>query len=163
MNSQLSRRTVLSFMGLAAVPTTILAMPDDQDNGRPAPLDKELVRKFVSAAHGDLDLVKELLAETPGLLNAVHDWGGGDFEAAIGGAGHMGRRDIADYLIGKGAKTTLFVHTMFGETDVVKAALTQHPQLAQTRGPHGLTMKFHAKKGGEQAKELLEYLESLEA
>ena len=161
MSNSISRRTVLGLLGAAAVPAQVLAMPEDQDNGRPAPLDKKLVKEFVSAAHKNFEMVKAMLEETPGLLNAVHDWGGGDFEAAIGGAGHMGRRDIAEYLIGKGAKTTLFVHTMLGDTEVVKAALARHPQLAQTRGPHGLTMKFHAKKGGERAKAVLDYLESL--
>ena len=39
-----------------------------------------------------------LLDEQPGLLNATWDWGGGDFETALGGAAHMGRRDIVQRL-----------------------------------------------------------------
>jgi len=34
-----------------------------------------------------------MLSEHPTLLNAEYDWGAGDFELAIGGAGHMGRHD----------------------------------------------------------------------
>ena len=41
------------------------------------------------AAHGDLQRSKELLELQPGLLNAAWDWGGGDFETALGGASHM--------------------------------------------------------------------------
>ena len=61
------------------------------------------------AAHGDLEKTKAMLAETPSLLNATWDWGGGDFEMAIGGAGHMGRRDIALFLISQGGRFDLFV------------------------------------------------------
>jgi len=47
---------------------------------RPDPLKPELVKEFVMAAHVDLEKTKALLAETPALLNATWDWGGGDFE-----------------------------------------------------------------------------------
>ncbi len=87
---------------------------------RPDPLKPELVKEFVIAAHGDLEKTKSMLAETPSLLNATWDWGGGDFEMAIGGAGHMGRRDIALFLIGQGARFDLFVAAMLGRLDVVK-------------------------------------------
>jgi len=70
---------------------------------RPDPLKPELVKEFVIAAHVDLDKTKALLTETPALLNATWDWGAGDFEMAIGGAGHMGRRDIALFLISQGS------------------------------------------------------------
>jgi len=62
-----------------------------------------------------MEAVKKLLEETPGLLNASWDWGGGDFETAMGGAGHMGRADIAEYLINKGARMDIFVATMLGK------------------------------------------------
>ena len=157
---RISRRDVLA--ATIASPFVFSSGLAAQRN-RPDPLDKELVKEFVIAAHGDLDKVKLMLEEQPGLLNAVNDWGGGDFEAAIGGAGHMGRRDIAEYLIGKGAKTTVFVHAMLGDLDVVKATLTSFPNLKDSKGPHGIPLKRHAEKGEERAKAVLEYLESLEA
>ena len=127
----------------------------------PEPLDGKLVKEFVSAAHVNLDKTKMMLEEQPGLLNAVHDWGAGDFEAAIGGAGHMGNSEIAEYLISKGAKTTVFVHAMLGNLDVVKATLTSFPNLKDSKGPHGIPLKSHAEKGEERARAVLEYLESL--
>src|SRR5262249_54058606 len=45
-------------------------------------LDPEKVKAFVANAHGDLDAVRELLAEEPALVNAAWDWGGGDWETA---------------------------------------------------------------------------------
>jgi hypothetical protein len=130
---------------------------------RPDPLKPELVKEFVIAAHGDLEKTKTMLAETPSLLNATWDWGGGDFEMAIGGAGHMGRRDIALFLIGQGGRFDLFVATMLGWLDVVKPMLTAFPYLAESKGPHGIPLMVHAQKGGQEAAEVAAFLESLKS
>jgi hypothetical protein len=128
---------------------------------RPDPLKPDLVKEFVVAAHGDLEKTKAMLAETPSLLNATWDWGGGDFEMAIGGAGHMGRRDIALFLIGQGGRFDLFVAAMLGRLDVVKPMLTAFPYLADSKGPHGIPLMVHAQKGGQEAAEVAAFLESL--
>jgi hypothetical protein len=52
-------------------------------------LESKLVEEFVVKAHSDFDRVKELLAQEPALINATWDWGGGDFETALGGASHI--------------------------------------------------------------------------
>jgi hypothetical protein len=130
---------------------------------KPAPLKPELVKEFVVAAHVDLEKTKSLLGETPSLLNATWDWGGGDFEMAIGGAGHMGRRDIALFLISQGGRFDLFVATMLGRLDVVKPMLTAFPHLADSKGPHGIPLMVHAQKGGQEAAEVAAFLESLKS
>ena len=130
---------------------------------RSNPLKAELVKEFVSAAHVDLEKTKNLLAETPTLLNATWDWGGGDFEMAIGGAGHMGRRDIALFLIGQGGRFDLFVAAMLGRLDVVKPMLAAFPHLVESKGPHGIPLMVHAQKGGQEAAEVAAFLESLKA
>jgi hypothetical protein len=130
---------------------------------KPDPLRPELVKEFVIAAHVDLDKTKSLLAETPSLLNATWDWGGGDFEMAIGGSGHMGRRDIALFLISQGGRFDLFVATMLGRLDVVKPMLTAFPYLAQSKGPHGIPLMVHAQKGGQEAAEVAAFLEELQS
>jgi len=121
----------------------------------------ELVHEFVGVAHGDLDRVKALLAQEPGLLNAAWDWGGGDFETALGAAGHMGRRDIALLLIEKGARMDLFVAAMLGEVEMVRATLQAFPELVTSRGPHGIPLIAHARAGGQEAQAVLDYLQSL--
>ena len=83
--------------------------------------------------------------------------GGGDFETALEGAGHVGNKEIANYLIDRGARTNLFVLTMLGKTALVKAFLDLYPQYLTARGPHGLTLLHHAEKGGDDAKELFDY------
>jgi hypothetical protein len=130
---------------------------------RPDPLKPDLVKEFVVAAHGNLEKTKDMLAETPNLLNATWDWGGGDFEMAIGGAGHMGRRDIALYLIASGARFDIFVAAMLGRLDMVKPMLTAFPFLAESKGPHGIPLMVHAQKGGQEATEVVAFLESLKA
>ncbi len=128
---------------------------------RPDPLNLELVKTFVIAGHGDLAKTQQMLTETPGLLNATWDWGGGDFETALGGAGHMGRKDIADFLIGQGARMDIFVAAMLGRIDFVKAALVAYPSLINSKGPHGIPLMAHAKKRGDENAEMVKFLEVL--
>ncbi len=125
-------------------------------------LEANLVQQFVGNSHGDLNRVKELLAQEPGLINATWDWGGGDFETGLGAASHMGRRDIAEFLLENGARLDLFAATMLGKLDIVKAALEAFPDAIRTSGPHGIPLIAHAKAGGDDAKQVLEYLESLQ-
>jgi len=71
---------------------------------RPSALNPELVQEFVGNAHGNKERVQELLEQEPALLQAAWDWGGGDWETALGAAAHMGRQDIARYLLAQGAR-----------------------------------------------------------
>jgi len=128
---------------------------------KPPALQATLVQEFVIAAHGNLDRARELLAQESGLINACWDWGGGDFETALGGAAHMGRKDIADYLLENGARLDLFAAAMLGKLDIVKAALDAYPEAINTPGPHGIPLIAHAKAGGDEAIQVLEYLEKL--
>lgn len=119
-----------------------------------------LVQDFVIFGHYDLDMVKRLLEKDPAVLNSTVDWGGGDWETALGGASHMGRRDIAEFLIGKGARPDTFTAAMLGHLDVVKSLLTAHPPLIDAKGPHGIPLIAHAKAGKNQAEEVVKYLDS---
>ena len=127
---------------------------------RPPALDPATVESFVSKAHGDFDGVRALLGEEPALVNATWDWGGGDWETALGAAGHMGRRDIALFLLEQGARLDLFAAAMLGETEIVRAALAGHPASRGVLGPHGIPLIEHARAGGEEAREVLELLEA---
>lgn len=124
------------------------------------PLKPELVKEFVIAGHGNLEKTKQMLEANPGLLNASWDWGNGDFEEAIEGAGHVGNREIALYLINKGARFNLFVAAMLGKIEIVKSMIEPYPELITSKGPHGLDLIHHATKGGEPAVEVLNYLKS---
>src|SRR5688572_27684981 len=150
------RQTALSTAGALALPVYSFANTS-RNADEPLPADK--VKEFVIAGHGNMDKVKALLTEMPTLLYASWDWKAGDFETALEGAGHVGNKEIANFLIERGARTNLFVLTMLGKTALVKAYLDLYPQYLAARGPHGLTLLHHAQKGGEGAKELFDYLQ----
>lgn len=152
----MKRKTFLSTSGVGVLGFYLpgSAKPTSSSND---PLDTEVVKEFVGAGHNNLPRVKEMLAEYPNLIYSRYDWGNGDFEEAIEGAGHVGDREIAEYLISQGARVNLFVLTMLGETALVKPVLEKYPQLIQAKGAHGFTLLHHAIRGGAPAAELHAY------
>ena len=126
---------------------------------QPAPLDPQLVQAFVGNAHGDLDTVRGALDQEPQLVNAAWDWGGGDWETALGAAAHMGEREIALFLLEHGARLDVFAAAMLGDAEIVQAVLAAHPEMRDARGPHGIPLLAHAQKGGEHAREVVRLLE----
>ncbi|MEP6583716.1 MAG: hypothetical protein ABJA90_05605 [Ginsengibacter sp.] len=155
------QRAIVSAGTILTVPSILLAEPQykfKHPSTDQLPPDK--VKDFVIAGHGDLAKVKSMLQELPTLLYATWDWGGGDFETALEGAGHVGNKEIATYLIAAGARTNLFVLTMLGKTEIVTSYINAFPQYINARGPHGFTFLHHAQKGGDDSKVLLDYFQN---
>jgi len=121
----------------------------------------ELAREMVLVSHFDLKRVKELVGARPSLAKATWDWGFGDWESALGAASHMGNRAIAGFLLANGAHCSLFSATMLGQLDVVKAFVAAQPGIQRTPGPHSISLLAHAKAGGEAARSVYDYLNSL--
>lgn len=107
----------------------------------------EEIKELVFAAHRDFDEVKRILTEKPLLINCANQSKRGDFETAMGGASHMGRKDIADFLVERGARLDIFNHTFLGHFDLVKAMIKAYPQYLNAYGPHGFTLLHHANAG----------------
>jgi len=128
---------------------------------RPPALAADRVREFVIAGHGDLEKVRQMLSDEPGLINAAWDWGGGDFETALGGAAHTGSREIARYLLAQGAHLTIYAAAMLGELDAVRAMLAVQPEAHKYPGAHGIPLLVHAQQGGESAAQVVAFLETL--
>jgi len=124
-------------------------------------INRLMAQDFVIAAHMDIDLVRHLLEREPGLLNATVDWGGGDWETALGAASHMGRADIAGMLLERGARPDIFCAAMLGKLDVVKGLLELEPALIDAKGPHGFGLHFHAAVGGRHSKAVLDHLQAI--
>ena len=160
MKNNASRR---SFIGkFITVSSGIILLPGRAKTQTPKtlPIDSKAVNEFVKVAHSDLNKVKELLQQYSHLLNASWDWGDGDFETAMGAAGHMGLKETANYLINQGARYDIFVMTMLGKTSQVKPIIEEYPHLIDCAGPHGFTLLHHAKQGGAEGAELFEYFQS---
>lgn len=166
----LTRRAVMVSAGAALLaPREAAALvqqkatekwPEIQDFKERTPqLEPWLVKKFVIAAHANLKVTKEMLAEYPALLNAGWDWGSGDFERAIEGAGHMGNAEIAHFLLDNGARMNIFCGAMLGHLEFVKSAVDAYPSLLKSKGPHGLDLMHHARAGKAHSKHVLEWLE----
>lgn len=120
-----------------------------------------MVQDFVIFAHTDIKMVEKLLNREPGLINAFIDWGGGDWESALGAASHMGNREMASFLLERGARMDIFCAVMMGQLEAVKAFLTLQPKLIDAKGPHGFSLHFHAQLAGPDADRMLEYLQSI--
>jgi len=103
---------------------------------------------------------KELLTREPALINSSWDWGGGDWETGLGAAAHMGRRDIAVFLLEHGARLDLFSAAMLGNLDIVRATLETYPDSINISGPHGISLLAHAQAGGNEAIQVYDYLKS---
>lgn len=116
------------------------------------------MQAVVGQAHRSLEKVRELVEATPLLVNSNWDWGGGDFETPLEAAAHTGGREIAGYLLSKGARPSLYAAGMLGQLEVVKAFLAINPQAHLVPGPHGFTLLHCVKKGGDAAKPIFDWL-----
>jgi hypothetical protein len=164
-----SRRSILKFASIA-IPFRALLSKAEALDAQPAGLPMndcfpahppELVREMVIVSHFNPQRVRELVEARPALARAAIDWGFGDWEDALGAASHMGNRAIAEYLIEKGARPSIFSAAMLGQLDVVKSFIAAQPGVQKTRGPHSIPLLEHARKGGPQALPVFEYLQSL--
>jgi hypothetical protein len=148
---------------IAATPQVAASSPDNVPDfpEHDPPIDRGRVKRFVIAGHFNLTAVEKMLAEDPTLINGTIDWGNGDFETALGGASHMGRCDIAEFLLAHNARMDIFAATMLGKIDIVKAAVSVFPDIVHVPGPHKIPLIAHAQKGGVNAVAVLEFLKPL--
>jgi ankyrin repeat protein len=107
--------------------------------------DPDLVARFVGNAHGNLDVVKQMLSEHPELLNAV--WQAVN-ETAIQAATQTGQREIAEFLIARGAPVDICTAAMLGDVRRVDSMLAQDSALAHARGSHDYPVLYHAALSG---------------
>jgi len=135
------------------------AAPDFKPAWKKQQLNRLMVQDFVLYAHSSLDMVKTLLAKEPKLIAATMDWGGGDWESGLGGASHMGNKDIVNFLLENGARIDIFCAAMMGQLEAVRAFLTLQPALIDAKGPHGISLHRHAQMG--KATEVYDYLQSI--
>lgn len=92
---------------------------------RPPRIDPALVSSFVGDAHGDLDEFRALLEREPA-------------------ASHMHNREIALFLLDRGARMDVFAAAMLAYVDLVRAMLEARPELRDAKGPHGIPLSAHA-------------------
>ncbi len=164
-----------SIHRLFAVDREATTQPSDPRGGLPTgfpALNPDDVQSVVGASHFNIERVRELVTKRPALARASWDWGFGDWETALGAASHTGQGEIAQLLIGHGARPNLFTLAMFGELDAVEAVIKAMPGTERIPGPHGISLLDHARAGHGNKRNTSEhrdkacavavYLESLE-
>jgi hypothetical protein len=173
-----SRRVLVksSLLGLVALPIHSILYAksiykvDEQNNNainepkRYPAITEEIANEVVGVSHFNLDRLKELVNKRPELARATWDWGFGDWETAIGAASHVGRKDIVDFLISKGARPDIFTFAMLGAYETVKGMIEFMPGLQRVLGPHGISLLQHAKSGDSKSTksiQLIDYLTAL--
>lgn len=157
------------FLGMAALgivstrarPTLPAISPPPPPSASFPRQDAMMVEEFVRVAHADLARTKQLAEAHPALVKASYDWGFGDWEDALGAASHIGRRDIAEYLMSRGARPTIFSAAMLGDLATVKAMLGATAEAGRALGPHSISLLAHARAGGAAARATFDYLASL--
>lgn len=145
------KKGVLAVGGLAIWPSSSFATPQGQV------FEREEIKEFVFAAHKDFEETKKIVEQKPLILNCTNQPKRGDFETAVGGASHMGRRDIADLLVSKGARLDVFNYAFLGYDEFIMKLLTEYPNLLRAPGPHGFTLLHHANVGDRS--ELAQWLQ----
>lgn len=110
------------------------------------------IDECVGNAHGNLERVRELVGQHPGVVNARATWGETPIEAAT----QMGNRPIVEFLIERGAPVDFFTACFLGRADEVRAELSANPARARDRGVHDLpSLYFAAIAGRPDVAELL--------
>ncbi|MGH2582157.1 MAG: ankyrin repeat domain-containing protein [Anaerolineales bacterium] len=110
------------------------------------PYTQEEANQFIIECHFDLDAVKRKLKEKPELINAYNQE---TIESALGASGHMGREDIAEFLLSKGAEMELATAAMLGRRELIAKALEQDRANARKGGAHNIPIAFHAALSGD--------------
>ena len=120
--AKINRSTFIKT-GVTAVSSFLFssAISQTQQPEQPQPIKLEWVKEFVGVCHSKFDRAKEMLENDPQFLHVSFDWGGGDFESGIEAAGHVGNKEIATYLLSKGARYNIYLACMLGHLDVVKS------------------------------------------
>jgi uncharacterized protein len=104
----------------------------------------EQIREFVIAGHGNLEKVRQMLAENPKLLNASYRWNENDTETAIQAAAQVGSANVAEFLLKQGAPLEICTAAMLGMRDYVERRLNADPRDVNVTGAHGIPLLPHA-------------------
>jgi len=107
-------------------------------------LSTEHIREFVIAGHGNLEKVRQMLAENPELLNVSYRWNENDTETAIQAAAQVGYANVAQFLLKQGAPLEICTAAMLGMQDEVVRRLNEDPRNAHATGAHGIPLLPHA-------------------
>lgn len=109
--------------------------------------------RVVGQAHSDLDAVRQAVSRHPELVHAVAT----TTEGAVEAGAHMGRGDMVDFLLDRGAPYSLPTAVMRNDLKRARALLEEDALRVNERGPHDFALLWYPVIGHE----LLEMAELL--
>ncbi|HMB70487.1 MAG TPA: ankyrin repeat domain-containing protein, partial [bacterium] len=109
--------------------------------------------RIVGSAHFDFDAVREAVERNPALAHSVAT----TTESAVEASAHMGRTEMVDYLLEKGAPCSLPTAVMRNDLARARALLEEDPARVRERGPHDFALLWYPVIG----RELMEMAELL--
>lgn len=117
---------------------------------------QSVIDEFGEVSHFDLDRVKTLVAEYPHVVHGNASWN----ELGVEAGAHMGRRDMTDFLLEKGAPISLPTTLMIRDATLARRLLEADPTRIRERGPHDFALMWYPGIGGasiEMAELLIEF------
>lgn len=109
-------------------------------------LDQKTRNQFIIKCHMNYDAVKEAVTERPEIVNSYNPKIN---ESGLGAAGHVGNRQIAEYLLSHGAELELGAAAMLGMKTEVSEFIASDPSLLKKGGAHGISIGYHAVLSGD--------------
>jgi len=97
------------------------------------------VGAVVGQAHTDLDAVRSAVERQPRLAHAIST----TTESAVEAGAHMGRLDIVEYLLDRGAAYSLPTAVMRNDLPRARFLLEQDPLRIHERGPHDFALLWY--------------------
>jgi ankyrin repeat protein len=117
-------------------------------NARPAPARPKAEDLFQAAARGDLETVRAAVERSPGLIKEEDPAGW----SAAAYAAWNGNKAVYDYLLARGAASTVFTEAALGPLPQLVQRLETNPRAADARdGRHRATALIWAVRTGNQA------------
>jgi ankyrin repeat protein len=120
---------------------------------QPDGIPQEMTNHTVLFCHFGFDEVKKMISLCPALLNSKASWD----ELPVEAAAHMGREDIASYLLDREALYSICTATMFGDLATVKTLLQTDKDSLWERGAHHYPVLWYTAFGNERV-EIASYL-----
>jgi len=93
----------------------------------------------VGKAHRDLDAVKDFIRKNPKLVHSLATTS----ESAVEAGAHMGRKDIAGFLLESGAPYSMPTAVFMEDFSTVKKMLTEDPNRIHERGAHDFGLLWY--------------------
>lgn len=106
---------------------------------------QEAINQCVLQAHASLGEVQARVEADRALATGKAEWDETPFEAAS----HMGRKDIAEYLLAHGASLDIYGAAMLGRETDVEQFLSDDPTLAASTGVHAIPILYFPAVAGQ--------------